>query len=171
MRNSIDIVISGGQTGADQGGLTAAKACGIRTSGYAPRGFMTTSGSDPSLKDRFNLVESAYGYARRTRMNVENSDATIIIASNIKSPGTVLTIKCLKDSLKPYVLVTYSPEVSFDDWLYQSSLKKSIDMIDSMVYNPIINIAGNSDQTCQAAYKFSLFFCTTLFQITNGPNL
>jgi hypothetical protein len=44
-------VISGGQTGADQGGLRAARACGIPTSGWAPKGWMTEAGPAPWLAD------------------------------------------------------------------------------------------------------------------------
>ncbi len=150
MRNSIDVVISGGQTGADQGGLFAARDHGIKTSGYAPRGFMTTAGPQPSLEHEFNLIETTAGYAARTKKNIDAADATIVIASNINSPGTRLTINHLKKRPeRPFCVVTYSPSVSFEDWTYQSSLKKCIDMIDNIVYNDhlIINIAGNSDQT------------------------
>lgn len=43
----IERVISGGQTGADQAALRAARACGIPTGGWAPRGWLTEDG--PSL--------------------------------------------------------------------------------------------------------------------------
>ena len=34
------MIVSGGQTGADQGGLEAAKEAGIRTGGWAPDKFV-----------------------------------------------------------------------------------------------------------------------------------
>ena len=37
-------IISGGQTGADKGGLIAAKKANIKTGGIAPKGFMTEAG-------------------------------------------------------------------------------------------------------------------------------
>lgn len=40
----IELVLSGGQTGADLGGLRAARACGIPTGGWAPRGWLTEVG-------------------------------------------------------------------------------------------------------------------------------
>ena len=46
----------GGQTGADQGGLRAARACGIPTGGWAPRGWQTEDGPCPALAN-FGLVE------------------------------------------------------------------------------------------------------------------
>ncbi|HJT77421.1 MAG TPA: putative molybdenum carrier protein, partial [Gemmataceae bacterium] len=39
----LERVISGGQTGADQAGLAAAKACGIPTGGWMPKGFLTVA--------------------------------------------------------------------------------------------------------------------------------
>jgi hypothetical protein len=36
-----NIIISGGQTGADQGGLFAAEILKIKTGGYAPKGYRT----------------------------------------------------------------------------------------------------------------------------------
>src|SRR4051812_38794183 len=53
-----DIVISGGQTGADIGALRAAKALGIATGGYAPLGWRTETGERPSLGIDYGLVES-----------------------------------------------------------------------------------------------------------------
>jgi hypothetical protein len=58
-------VISGGQTGADQGGLRAAKAAGIPTGGWAPRGWLVESPhghrdiAAPWLGPVFRLVECA----------------------------------------------------------------------------------------------------------------
>jgi hypothetical protein len=40
----IEKVMSGGQTGADHGGLRAARRCGIATGGWAPRGWLTEAG-------------------------------------------------------------------------------------------------------------------------------
>ena len=45
----IDRVISGGQTGADQAGWRAAKASGIPTGGWMPKGFLTEDGPRPEF--------------------------------------------------------------------------------------------------------------------------
>lgn len=176
MPNIIDVVISGGQTGADIAGLVAAKAYGIKTSGYAPRGFMTTDGPNYLLETEFNLIETNVGYAGRTKMNIDGSDMTIIVASNINSSGTALTIRELKRQNKPYVLATYSPDVDLHDWTCESSLKKSIDILSTICYNNqnklvMVNIAGNSALTCPSSYKFTHFFCSRLFEITNGKDI
>src|SRR5215471_5688537 len=68
----IERTISGGQTGADQGGLRAAKTLGIPTGGWAPRGRMTEDGSAEELLRSFGLREfSQPGYPPRTRANVD----------------------------------------------------------------------------------------------------
>jgi hypothetical protein len=40
----ITLVISGGQTGADQAGWRAAESCGIPMGGWMPFGFLTEEG-------------------------------------------------------------------------------------------------------------------------------
>jgi hypothetical protein len=89
----LERVISGGQTGADQGGLLAAMAFGIPTGGYAPRGWLTEIGSAPWLAE-FGLIEcpepawerpaempdwqwNGILYTSRTKRNAKESDATL----------------------------------------------------------------------------------------------
>jgi hypothetical protein len=99
-------IISGGQTGADTGGLKAAYQLGIPTGGAAPMGYKTEDGSNFELRDKYNLSESfSSEYANRTGANVKISDATVIFATNTKSPGTKLTIKKCEELKKPYILV------------------------------------------------------------------
>ena len=81
----LERVISGGQTGADQGGLRAARTCGIPTDEWAPRGWQTEDGPCPALAN-FGLVEIQGVYPERTRANVRDSDATIWFG-NPESPG------------------------------------------------------------------------------------
>ena len=50
-------VVSGGQTGADRAGLKAACILGIETGGWAPTGFATANGNDPTLGTKFHLKE------------------------------------------------------------------------------------------------------------------
>ena len=176
MPSIIERVISGGQTGADYGGLVAAKWDNIPTGGFAPRGFITTNGPDPMLASIFGLEEHSGGYAARTKANIVMADMTIVVASNINSPGTALTIREAKKLQKPLVVATYSPFIEdMEDWTCESSLKLAIDKINSLWYtngkSVVINIAGNSDATCPMAFKFTFYFCNRLFEIINGPNL
>jgi len=84
------IVISGGQTGADQGGLRAARATGYRTGGMAPKGWRTDDGPAPWLAD-YGLVEGPHhSYAPRTEWNARNSTGTLWFGDH-RSPGGITT--------------------------------------------------------------------------------
>lgn len=79
-------IISGGQTGADSGGLIAGKTLNILTGGHAPKGFLTEYGPNYNLKEDFNLIEDySPKYPPRTKKNVLNSDGTIIFGKYEKS--------------------------------------------------------------------------------------
>ncbi len=87
---SIELVISGGQTGADQAGLMAAIALKIKTGGFAPKNWVTEVGPNPVLK-LYGLTEyHLKGYPPRTKANVAWADATIIFSSR-PGPGSRLT--------------------------------------------------------------------------------
>ncbi len=110
-------IISGGQTGADQGALLAAKAAGFQTGGYAPKGWMTEDDSAPWLAD-FGLVECQKpGYPARTRANVADADACLWFG-NPYSPGGKLTINiCEEIGIPHYVANTVSKPADVADWI------------------------------------------------------
>ncbi len=94
-------IISGGQTGADQGGLEAAARLGIPTGGFMPRGFRTEAGPRPDLAARFGLVEAKTAhYAERTRRNVLLADGTVVFGA-AGSPGSMLTIRLCREHRRP----------------------------------------------------------------------
>lgn len=96
-------VISGGQTGADIGGLRAAKSYSIETGGCAVKGFRTETGTLKELKTVYNLDDDqGFNEVSRTIENVKRGDITIVFADNIESPGTRLTINTCKKLKKPY---------------------------------------------------------------------
>lgn len=86
------LIISGGQTGADQGALIAAKSLGIPTGGFAPKGWKTELGPNFELGFLYGLKEhKSASYPPRTRANVEVSNATIIFGRT--SAGSNLTAR------------------------------------------------------------------------------
>ena len=69
-------IISGGQTGADRGGLDAAIELGIEHGGHCPLGRTAEDGVIPNV---YLLQESrSTGYPQRTEYNVKNAGVTII---------------------------------------------------------------------------------------------
>lgn len=92
-------IISGGQTGADQAALRAAQHVGLSTGGWAPRGFFTSNGPDPTLGTKYCLQEieldaktpRVADYVARSKKNVDDSDATLAFRLRF-SAGTDKTI-------------------------------------------------------------------------------
>lgn len=98
-------IISGGQTGADQGGLRAARYKGIETGGTAPLGYRTEKGAQRELLSGLGLKESrSSSYPPRTAQNVKDSDGTVVFG-NSTTPGSRLTINLCRDFNKPFFLL------------------------------------------------------------------
>lgn len=97
-------VISGGQTGVDQGALAAANKLGIPFSGWAPLGFRCETGRIPLVYSQKMNEGETTSYPLRTRRNVLCGDITLIYCHNPKeSPGTLLTMKMCKEENKPWI--------------------------------------------------------------------
>jgi hypothetical protein len=87
----IERIISGGQTGADRGGLDAAIKLLIPHDGYCPRGRKAEDGRIP---DCYYLTElDSDDYRVRTRRNVAFAHATVVFAFGSLDGGSLLTLK------------------------------------------------------------------------------
>ena len=129
---SLRKIISGGQTGADQGGLVAGKKLLLETGGTAPPGWMTEDGPFPELESHFGLVEGLPDpkiYVKRTEANVLDADGTILFGK-ITSPGTRLTLRYCIRNAKPHIS---NPTVQ--------ELRDFVDVFEIEV----LNIAGNRE--------------------------
>lgn len=145
----IEQIISGGQTGADQAGLAAAKARGVKTGGYAPKGWLTEDGPKPELLKSYGLVEAAsWGYAARTTENVLISSAVLIFGDE-GSRGSKLTIKKCKLYGVPYLIVPFP--TSFD----VSTTAKIVYAWLEGIQPKVLNIAGNRESTNPGIFKFT----------------
>src|SRR3954468_15967071 len=97
-------VVSGGQTGADQAGLRAAKAAGIETGGWAPLGWETEEGPAPWLAAFGLKACPKKGYPARTEENARDSDGTLWFGST-DSTGYRATIAACRKHGKSYLIV------------------------------------------------------------------
>lgn len=89
-------VRSGGQTGADRGGLDAARDCKIPICGWCPPGGLAEDCPvPPGLMTRYPELKEgmASGYVERTAWNVRDSHATLIVSPGGLEPksGTEMT--------------------------------------------------------------------------------
>ncbi|MBW4513039.1 MAG: hypothetical protein KME64_42155 [Scytonematopsis contorta HA4267-MV1] len=138
-------VISGGQTGADMGGLIGAKALGITTGGTAAAGWLIDGGTNPNLQN-YGVVEGEQGssnkvtFANRTIANIENSDGTVLLG-NSQSPGSKVTLDAANHRKKPILAIPLETVLNdkataaklIEDFVRQNNIK-------------ILNIAGNRER-------------------------
>lgn len=148
-------MISGGQTGADQGGLFAAKARGIITGGTACQGWRTEDGPAPWLAD-YGLVEcKEKGYPSRTAENVNKSDATLWLGdSKNDSPGFHCTINACRRLNKPVFVVKEGTTSVSDvvEWLTDNDIE-------------VLNIAGNRESRNPGLCERVQCFLLVVFQV------
>ena len=134
----LEKIISGGQTGADQGGLEAARTVRIETGGTAPKDYMTEDGPDPSLRDRYGLREHSSGdYRARTEANVLDADGTVLFG-NVFSAGSLLTRSLCRKHRKP-ILENPTPE-ELRRWIEKNNIQ-------------VLNVAGNRESKNPGIYK------------------
>ena len=147
------MIISGGQTGADQAGLAVAEKLGISTGGWMPKGYLTSDGPRKDLAEKYNLLEHEGGYRARTWENVKMADVTIRLGVNFRTPGELCTKSAIIHYQKKWKDIPlhkdFNPK-SIIHWLKNSDAN-------------IINIAGNRQNTLfqsqtwdiyKLAYKF-----------------
>lgn len=135
-------IISGGQTGADQGGLAAAKELGLETGGWMPLGWRTDAGPRPDLRDLYGMLEHhSPQYPPRTEANVLMSRGTLIFG-NAGSPGSYLTVKlCTKHGIPFYLqrwrtgdTISEAEITAFRGWLFVPGPET-------------LNVAGNRERS------------------------
>ncbi|MEM7314886.1 MAG: putative molybdenum carrier protein [Planctomycetota bacterium] len=109
--HTVSRIVSGGQTGVDQGALDAAIWLGIDHGGWCPRGRRSEAGPIP---ERFQLEEmEERDYSVRTEQNVVDSDATLVLFRDALSGGTAFTVRMTKKHEKPCLTVDLTLEYDF----------------------------------------------------------
>jgi hypothetical protein len=99
-------VVSGGQTGVDRAALDAALRLGVPCGGWCPAGRLAEDGTIPARYPLTELPSAAYD--ERTRKNVEDSDATLIVTFGDASGGTAYTIAVCARLARPHLIVDAS---------------------------------------------------------------
>jgi hypothetical protein len=134
---SVEIIISGGQTGADRAALEAGKQLGLITGGWAPLNYRTDAGRDPELKTLFGLREHASeNYGPRTDANTRYADATVFVGR--RSPGWYRASQACRKFRKEFL------------WL-RDGLPEELaaeQLVEWLVLNRvrILNVAGNRER-------------------------
>lgn len=166
-------VISGGQTGADLGGLIAAKAFNLETGGVAPSGYKTCKGPNPALGSEFGLTESlSQLYDIRTKENILASDATLIIASNLNSPGTALTRSICTAHGKPFFQLQVEQEARFNGKEIYDEQNYPWVLFDFLEEHSVsvLNVAGNRDKVGLYHQDRTIHFLILVFEALKFEN-
>lgn len=141
-------IISGGQSGVDRAALDFALKNGIRCGGWCPLGRLAEDGIIP---DTYPLKETITAdYEERTKLNVRDSDGTIIIYKSVMDKGTALTIDLASLMKKPIIIFRISDDLinvknSLKNWITKNNIS-------------VINIAGLRESSSPGIYNETLNF-------------
>ena len=82
---------TGGQTGVDRAALDAALALGLPIAGWVPRGRLAEDGTVPACYAQLRETEAS-DYVTRTQLNVQDTDATLVLRVGSATGGTLETL-------------------------------------------------------------------------------
>ena len=119
----VQVVVSGGQTGADRGGHDAALAVGLPIDGYCPKGRKAEDGTIP---EQYTLTETGTeDYGERTNLNAQETTATLLLAfhdiDDNERSGTGKTLRVARKAGKRTLCVNLAKvgEANYDRVAYQ----------------------------------------------------
>jgi len=96
-------IVSGGQTGVDRGALDAAMTNGFDCGGWVPG---DRTAEDGVISDRYPVTPLPNGnYQQRTRLNVVDSDGSVILYDGSLTGGTRLTRDLCELTDRPCLLI------------------------------------------------------------------
>lgn len=153
----IKTIVSGGQTGADRAAFDFALEHGIEIGGFVPKGRRAEDGKISASYP--NLVETAKrNYMERTELNVQNSDATLIVSHGKLTSGSLLTKKFAEKHQKPFL------HIDFLESTIEESVKKTRKWLASIKCKRL-NIAGSRASTDAEIYEKTKLFLAELFAV------
>jgi len=145
-------IISGGQSGVDRAALDFCLDHDLPCSGWCPKGRIAEDGV---IANKYPLIETISPLCEeRTRLNVENSDGTLILFKSYLDTGTLVTKSFLVETHKPLLLIDLSKNElttkEISNWIKKNKIE-------------ILNIAGPRESNSQGIYQDTLIFLNDLF--------
>lgn len=158
-------IISGAQRGVDRAALDIAILLNFEYGGWCPKGRLDEKGEIPKTYTKLREVVGIFksekeNYDARTKKNIEDSDATLIIVPHIPLPreikdGTLLTIQYAQEIAvqdaerpkEPYLILDLSQPTHVNSeklikWIKENRIS-------------VLNIAGPRESTCPGIYQSS----------------
>ncbi|OAI45989.1 hypothetical protein AYO45_01905 [Gammaproteobacteria bacterium SCGC AG-212-F23] len=152
----IEKIVSGGQTGVDRAALDVAIITKIPHGGWCPKG---RKAEDGTIHQKYRLKETKTDdYSERTKMNIVDSDATLILVPSkpIKvTDGTILTINEVVSKKKPHLVIDLSDRQNMAEsiiqWINEHNIK-------------VLNVAGPRESQSPGIYKIALDFLESIIK-------
>jgi hypothetical protein len=139
-------LISGGQSGVDRAALDWAINHRIEHGGWCPRG---RRAEDGPIADRYQLMETdSSSYADRTKRNVREADATLILNAGTLEGGSLLTRRIAVGAGKPCLVAR------FDAPDRATELRRILEWLGSDAYLTL-NIAGPRERSRPGIYTMT----------------
>lgn len=150
-------IVSGGQTGVDRAALDVAIDLGLACGGWCPKGRKAEDGPIPA---EYPLKETkSADYVERTRLNVRDSDATLVLTRGTPTGGTALTLTFAGKLRRPTLVIDLAADDGGADaarvreWIAEAGIAT-------------LNLAGPRESNHPGIYDDAVHFLTVVFAIT-----
>ena len=150
-------IVSGGQSGVDRAALDFAAGRGLMTGGWCPRGgFAEDYPNPPGVRRKYPQLKETPSddVDQRTRWNVRDSDATLIVVASAigRSEGSTFTLACAVALGRPHLVI----DLRATDAL--QTARKWIERIAPQT----LNIAGPRESQSPGVYRETMRFLEDL---------
>ena len=157
----ISMIVSGGQTGVDQGALQACQWIDFPYGGWVPMGRLTEAGTLPGTFKGMQEHSSA-DYLKRTEANVVDSDATLLLCHGKPEGGTLRTARFAIKHKRPWFHVRMDKPMD-------SEVRECVEwMKEACPDNCVLNVAGTRESKKPGIQKAALVYVLEILGKANG---
>lgn len=140
---------SGGQTGVDRAALDLAIELGLRWGGWMPLGRLAEDGTIPDRYDRLRESDSR-DHRVRTRLNVRDTDATLVLRWGPAVGGTAHTLEVVVELGRPCC------DIDLASMSRQQAAAKLLEWLKQQPPRLRLNVAGPRASEAPEGYRAAL---------------